>query len=614
MWKDSETEIDYLNINYLVSLLEDIIKDETLAPATVGVYGDWGSGKSSLIEMSLNTLKNDKNTVTVKFNGWLFEGYDDAKTILLSTILDTIVENKKNIEEFKDILNGLYKSIDKIKLAKSAMKFGIDMMATGGIVTAAKYGLSKVKDIVTDKSTLDAADTDQIKVAFEKIQNEVNLNDYRHDIANFRANFEELLKKTKIDKLVVYIDELDRCNPDTILETLEAIRLFVFVGKTYFIIGADERHIQYSVQRKFSKIEGNQINIGKEYLEKIIQYPVNIPRLRSEDVEFYLLCLLCERDLSDEDVTSLVEFLKIEKNKNLLTFSLSSAIESNDVYRQNGIVKTNAKLARNLAPILSRELNGNPRQCKRFLNTMDMRQKMATYNSQQLSPMILSKMMLLEYFKQDVFNLLLNAQANNDQEVFEEIRQVEIDINFELKNPILKKLHETSWGKVWFIMEPKIGETNLQPYFYFSREKNKGADDLLTFGMSPAARHIFELLSAHAFNYEKNVASLIEGITLADQQEILELFFYEKIDRPESIDYKDFSALLFYGTLKAELIPNLVSVLRLIPFEDFKASFAPSISKTIEGTDNQELSDLVNQWKDKDTKFSKALKLEKGGI
>jgi len=146
------------------------------------------------------------------------------------------------------------------------MKFGIDMMATGGVVTAAKYGLSKVKDIVTDKSTLDATDTDQIKVAFEKIQNEVNLNDYRHDIANFRDNFEVLLKKTKIDKLVVYIDELDRCNPDTILETLEAIRLFVFVGKTYFIKHLDG---QFYTNQRVATIKSNRtLNIS--YINYIV--------------------------------------------------------------------------------------------------------------------------------------------------------------------------------------------------------------------------------------------------------------------------------------------------------------------------------------------------------
>ena len=48
MWKDSETEIDYLDYDYLVKSIEDIILDDDLLPASIGVYGDWGSGNLAL--------------------------------------------------------------------------------------------------------------------------------------------------------------------------------------------------------------------------------------------------------------------------------------------------------------------------------------------------------------------------------------------------------------------------------------------------------------------------------------------------------------------------------------------------------------------------------------
>lgn len=88
MWKDSEADIDFLNFNYLAEQVVEISKDEKLSPATIGVYGDWGSGKSTLMKMVKKSLDADKNTLTVEFNGWLFEGYEDAKTALCGTILD----------------------------------------------------------------------------------------------------------------------------------------------------------------------------------------------------------------------------------------------------------------------------------------------------------------------------------------------------------------------------------------------------------------------------------------------------------------------------------------------------------------------------------------------
>ena len=75
MWRDSETELDFLDFDYLKAILKMTIADEDLLPASIGVYGDWGSGKSSLIKMSMDELSKEENTVCLIFNGWLFEVY-----------------------------------------------------------------------------------------------------------------------------------------------------------------------------------------------------------------------------------------------------------------------------------------------------------------------------------------------------------------------------------------------------------------------------------------------------------------------------------------------------------------------------------------------------------
>src|SRR3546814_13240077 len=67
----------------------------------------------------------------------------------------------------------------------------------------------------------------------------------------FREEFEELLRRADIDRLVVLVDDLDRCLPETAIETLEAIRLFLFVPKAAFVIAADEGMIEYAVRQPF---------------------------------------------------------------------------------------------------------------------------------------------------------------------------------------------------------------------------------------------------------------------------------------------------------------------------------------------------------------------------
>ena len=57
MWKDSEAELDFLDYDCLVNVLKDIINNKELLPASIGVYGDWGSGKSSLMQMCKKQLE-----------------------------------------------------------------------------------------------------------------------------------------------------------------------------------------------------------------------------------------------------------------------------------------------------------------------------------------------------------------------------------------------------------------------------------------------------------------------------------------------------------------------------------------------------------------------------
>lgn len=146
MWKDSETEIDYLDFSYIVEIMKDTINDEKLLPSCIGLYGDWGSGKSSLMHMCKKQLEEQKDgTVCLLFNGWLYESYDDAKTAILASILDGIKEGRELSGTAKITLKTLYDSIDKFKVIKGGIKFGIDMAVTGGLGAITNLAIKKLQ-------------------------------------------------------------------------------------------------------------------------------------------------------------------------------------------------------------------------------------------------------------------------------------------------------------------------------------------------------------------------------------------------------------------------------------------------------------------------------------
>jgi predicted KAP-like P-loop ATPase len=103
MWSDRETTIDLLNVEHLVTAITGTVTRGHLRPLTLGVFGDWGSGKSSVISMAKQRVEQDHpNILCVYFNGWLFEGYEDAKAAILGTILDELADKRKAKEKARD--------------------------------------------------------------------------------------------------------------------------------------------------------------------------------------------------------------------------------------------------------------------------------------------------------------------------------------------------------------------------------------------------------------------------------------------------------------------------------------------------------------------------------
>ena len=92
MWSDRESELDLLNVQHLVAAVETTVRADPLLPVTVGVFGDWGSGKSTVMNLAREALDGEEDILCVHFNGWLFEGYEDAKAAIRGTILDKLDE------------------------------------------------------------------------------------------------------------------------------------------------------------------------------------------------------------------------------------------------------------------------------------------------------------------------------------------------------------------------------------------------------------------------------------------------------------------------------------------------------------------------------------------
>lgn len=592
MWKDCETNIDLLDFDYLVDVTKKIILNNDLTPSTVGIYGDWGSGKSSLMDMVMSDLSIDKDILCLKFNGWLFEGYEDAKVALIGSILDEISQKGTLLAKTKKILKRLYDNTDFFKLSSKAIKYGLDFFLTGGVLTATDITADAIKKALSSKGT--QVEENEIKDILKAFKGKK----IRKSITSFHSDFASLLEQTKIKRLVVFIDELDRCKHETILETLEAIRLFLFAKGTSFVIGADERQIRYAVQMKYPDVEGNQIDIGKEYLEKLIQYPIRIPQLGQKEVEFYIMYLLFEKDF-DDDLPLIRNIIKGEKEKDFLDFELTYELikeKSTDLAEK---LKDTISLSKQISSVLAKGLNGNPRHCKRFLNAMELRIMMANYRKIPLDRRILAKLMLVEYFKDTFYKRLAQLQVNENGRPTEIIK---IEEGKWEEAEILNIWKDDIWIAEWLTdVEPPLANEDLRPYFYFSRESQKNISFTKTQNLSRDAVKIIQHLLSGSDSLRNEAIKLASNISDFEASSILNELA-SKLESSTEIEKSLFQSFIEWGGSRTELQVDTIAILERLPVDKIKISFIPLIPPFANRLmDKVKVVELMTKWESQKT-------------
>jgi predicted KAP-like P-loop ATPase len=94
VWADIDTKQDFLNYGETATLVAEVIADTRMLPTSIGVFGSWGTGKSTLlniIEQEIRARETTKSVILVRFDAWLYQGYDDAKAALMDVISEKLI-------------------------------------------------------------------------------------------------------------------------------------------------------------------------------------------------------------------------------------------------------------------------------------------------------------------------------------------------------------------------------------------------------------------------------------------------------------------------------------------------------------------------------------------
>lgn len=477
VFPDDVAAVDLLHAEPLARTIIEVMQAHPKHGLVLGIHGDWGAGKSTVLSLVDRGLAKHDGVATLWFNGWEYEGFEDAKIAILEGIVRHLQQNKKFSEKAKDLFRRLRKRIDYMKLARAAVVGGAGVLAAGPAGLALM--LPTLLDLGKAGENFDSAAA-VIKDADGK--------DDPLDLRGFRRDFLEMLEKAGITQLVVLVDDLDRCLPKTAIGTLEAIRLLISGERTVFVLACDRSMIEYAVREHFPEHPGMKGDeYARKYLDKLIQIPFVLPVLGPLEVGIYVQLLLLEGVFGGDDAG----FLKVLEQARELSKKPWVDQQLDMAPIQGALSKDAAArelhaLMQGIAPVLATGTEGNPRQIKRFINAVFVRRRAADARglAEEVQVAPLMKLMLAEYFHRDLFDAIASESRDGDGSS-NLVRQLEApaaeDSGAKKKGDKAEKPAEQDEAarsdfvndpKIakWAALDPKIAGLDLRPYLFVIRD------------------------------------------------------------------------------------------------------------------------------------------------
>jgi uncharacterized protein YjbI with pentapeptide repeats len=361
---DDISHFPILDFDDYANALTNIIKN-SYPKFSIGIYGEWGTGKTTLmrsiyykLEDNNKKLKDNNQKISiipVWFNAWRYEREEQFAIIPL---LKTIAYEIPDEEQFKDLKQKIKKgSINFLKKIPDIIPSIVESYFGKGARKITDTAIDSFKKELIPKLEL-LAEVDKDTIYFEGLD-------------NIQKEVQKIRDKNDSFKIVVFVDDLDRCSPNKALQVLESIKVFLDIDGFIYVIGLSFNKISQLITAYY-KEKYKEIGIeGDQYLKKIIQIPIILSDWNSDDI------------------------------KDLIQDFIEDKVIVNEDYQ---------KIIQEYIDLISTGLEENPRETKRFLNNFIVAQEILSKKGTKPKELLILQILNMRW--NEIYRLIINSNGN----------------------------------------------------------------------------------------------------------------------------------------------------------------------------------------------------------
>lgn len=310
-------EDDQLAHEGIVAQLADLATTVT-TPSNIALYGPWGSGKSGIANLLKNKIDGERGTRFVRFDAFKYADVPLRRNFISAVAGELGCKQPKY---HADLYSSRTKTditippttVCKLLLVFAGLVLGIMMLLAAGvsIIAFAQSRIGENSDFAAEfnslsgqavRATLVPATLLAALITLASKTLAVDRSSAKPDSdEQFEEIFKALVSDARAQRLVIFVDELDRCTADEVVNTLDTIRTFLGVDRCIFIVAADQNVLEGALTRAAKQeTPADDTNpyysTGSAYLDKVFQYQLSLPPLLTQSISKYAATLVENRD------------------------------------------------------------------------------------------------------------------------------------------------------------------------------------------------------------------------------------------------------------------------------------------------------------------------------